>query len=907
VECPGVEQLASFAEGVPDPGLVVHVESCAVCCEVLQMVREARCDSAPIATADDGSVPVAGTTIGRYVVLRDVGRGGMGEVYLAYDPILDRNLALKLVRADRASPSFSARLEREAQVLAKLAHPNVVRVFDAGTWRDTNYVAMEYLEGESVRTWCTIAQRSAQQILHVFVGAARGVAAAHALGVAHRDIKPDNILVGHDGGGRIADFGLVSSIPSGREVEDGERGDASHRRVEGLLTDGRTARGTLGYQAPEVTAGGTADARSDQWSFCAALCEMLLGNLPTSTTSLGSIQGARRLPAAALRTLRRGLAADPDRRFASMDELAASLAQRSHRVGYAIAGILVTLAVIAAAAVIGHTGKSDPLAHCDSEGSSAVVDAAPLHGDVFRRRFDVFGAGASVRLAAIDRELQSYTTRLGASASGACRLQPSNAQAAALQRNCVADRRRELVALVTALQTTDRAGLEEASIAIAKLTDPALCSDPARLATIVPIDPAKRAGAHQIADEVAALRARYLLGERSNMLPLARGLSDHAQRLGVATTSLETSSLLADMLATEGDLGAAIDEDLTAARHAAAARDDRTLAFRLISAAESAAVNMELDRAAALLASGQIIASRVDDRSLQDDLDTVTAELAIQRGKPEQAIPLARELVRRRREHEGPVSPEYLGSLHQLSRALLNAGQIAEARETARRGLADVTAGLGLDHPYAVTFVGQLGRIASASGDLVEARRQFEHALAITVTAYGENSLLAAQALASVAVALSLQGDHERAVQLGEKAVATSERLGGTKNLPVYLSNLGQAYVALGRTELGISTLERALALWEHQVGTESPQLLDLLAALGTASTGAHDLDAARRYWSRAVAIAQQMPTPPPFIVQVMRDLASVLDDRRAKQQLLADAAALERQLAAKTKPAGMK
>jgi eukaryotic-like serine/threonine-protein kinase len=888
--CPSAQQLAKLAEGSTDAAGLAHLETCSTCRDVMRIVR----DAGPDAHAhEDCDAPAPGDAIGRYVVLRVVAQGGMGEVYLGYDPILDRNLALKLVRADRNhSPSFAARLAREAQVLAKLAHPNVVRVFDAGTWRGLGYVAMEYLDGESARTWCKAADRSTTEILRVFIGAAHGIAAAHRLGVVHRDIKPDNILVGSDGVGRIADFGLVAELARGSEP--GEIVEAASAGA--ALTDGRSAVGTLGYRAPEVVAGGTADARSDQWSLCAALCEMLIGVLPSSAASIAAAPNARQVPATTLRALRRGLDADPARRFRSLDELAAALQHRPRRARYVAA--VVVLAAAFTTGIVWSARGSDPLAHCDGEGRTAVAAASVLEADAFARRFDVFGDGAALRRAATERELRSYTTRLAAIAVGACRSAKIDPAAAALQRDCIAERRRELSALVSVLETTDRTGLEQASSAIAKLPSPSVCDDPGRLATIVPVALPARAEADRIAGEVATLRSRWLVGERAALLPLARNLAERGERLGAATVATSTSELYADFLGESGNLSAAIEANLTAARHAARAHDDRALALRLIRAAGTAAVNLELDRASTLLSSAEIVALRGTDQSILDLLDTAKAELAIQRRDSAQAVSLSRALVPRLRERH---DPDYWGATLQLARALLLANELAEARKLAVGAVAEITTSFGADHPKTLSFYTFLGRIAFERSELDEANRQFTRALDVARTAYGTENMMTVDAMSNLAAVLLVQGRDAEGIELGKQAIAIGERLGG-RRMHVAMTSLGGALLDRGNVKEGLPLVLRSLALREEIYGPDSPELLRTLVVLGMSSADTKDLEAARRYWSRAVTIMNRMPSPPDFGVDLLRDLASLLEDRRAKQLMLADADALERRLAARAK-----
>jgi serine/threonine protein kinase/tetratricopeptide (TPR) repeat protein len=168
----------------------------------------------PQYAADQGDDIIArGAAIGRYIVISLVGRGGMGDVYAAYDPELERKIAVKLLRtkstAGQNSSEGRARLLREAQAIAKLSHGNVVVVYDVGTLDDAVFIAMEFIEGHTVRYWLHAAARSWREVMKVFLPAGRGLAAAHEAGIVHRDFKPDNVMVGLDGKVRVMDFGLA--------------------------------------------------------------------------------------------------------------------------------------------------------------------------------------------------------------------------------------------------------------------------------------------------------------------------------------------------------------------------------------------------------------------------------------------------------------------------------------------------------------------------------------------------------------------------------------------------------------------------------------------------------------------------------------------------------------------------
>ena len=288
------------------------------------------------AVAAPASVPAlaAGTEVsGRYTIERLLGVGGMGAVYLARDRVLSRPVALKLHR----HAAGAARLHREAIAMAQLAHPNVVTVYEAGTFDGRPFVAMEYVEGTTMRTWLETPRR-AHEIVDVLLAAGEGLVAAHAAGLVHRDIKPDNILIGDDARVRVGDFGLAQ-VTSDRT--------APLRIPITSDTATGTVVGTPAYMAPEQIDGAELDARTDQFAFCVVAWEALAGVRPYSGADTGSMRaaiggslpaGRERLPSRYRRVLMRGLEDDPARRWPSLSALLSALrsARRRPRVVAAV-------------------------------------------------------------------------------------------------------------------------------------------------------------------------------------------------------------------------------------------------------------------------------------------------------------------------------------------------------------------------------------------------------------------------------------------------------------------------------------------------------------------------------------------------------------------------------------------
>jgi tRNA A-37 threonylcarbamoyl transferase component Bud32 len=280
--------------------------------------------------------PLRAIKVGRYEVLAELGTGGMGVVYRARDPELDREVAIKLLRptGTRHDPDTSrARLMREARAMARLSHPNVLTVHEVGTFEDQVFVAMEYVEGQTLADWLGETERAWDEIVQRFCAAGLGLIAAHEKGIVHRDFKPENVMVSDDARVLVLDFGLARSSEDGAEpaeVVDLEGIDPSLTLTGALV-------GTPAYMAPELYAGRSADARSDQFAFCVALWEAVYRQRPFTGNSLPALAqsvmdgelrepiGVAPRPAWLRRALERGLSVDPDDRFATMVELVATL------------------------------------------------------------------------------------------------------------------------------------------------------------------------------------------------------------------------------------------------------------------------------------------------------------------------------------------------------------------------------------------------------------------------------------------------------------------------------------------------------------------------------------------------------------------------------------------------------
>ena len=510
-----------------------------------------------------------GEKVGRYELLGMVGEGGMSFVYLAHDPELDRDVALKLMRV-RVGQEGARRLQREAQALAKLSHPNVVPVYDAGMVAGQAFVAMEYVPGKTLRTWLR-GQRSWREVVEVMVAAGRGLAAAHERGLIHRDFKPDNVLIGDDGRVRVLDFGLArlagvldgSIAPSRDSVPPSSPSSGSGlAATDVLITRADQLIGTPAYMAPEQVRRDTVDARTDIFAFGVTLYEALFGvrpfdtpkapvgtEAPTVTATIGDVghfsprppPGQTRVPRAVQRIVTRAIAYEPGERWPSVNDMLAALERDPYRAwrraGFVTLGLAAAGTLALGVGLARAPGKDRAMCHGGEARRGAAWGAEAR--DSVRAAFAATGLPyASDAAGAVSRELDEYTSRVAQSSDDTCaatRLRGEQSdEAMELRMACYEARWREVGALVDILRHADVDTVKEAAHAAKSLSPLEPCADVAalRAPTPRPRDPETAAKVDSMELRLASVMATYAVGKSTGAAAMSEGLVDDARKVG---------------------------------------------------------------------------------------------------------------------------------------------------------------------------------------------------------------------------------------------------------------------------------------------------------------------------------------------------------------------------------------
>ncbi|MEM9459488.1 MAG: serine/threonine-protein kinase [Myxococcota bacterium] len=853
-----------------------------------------------------------GCALGRYLVVDRLGAGGMGVVYRAFDPDLDRSVALKLVRIDRQGGSESdherARLLREAQAMARLSHPNVIPVFDVGVLDDTLFVAMELVDGVTLGRWLSAQPRSWEKILAVFRDAGDGLAAAHAADLIHRDFKPDNVMIGHDDRVRVLDFGLARATGSDPTLTRPDLDDlrASTRdSLQRSMTAAGAVLGTPAYMSPEQHLGSAVGAASDQFSFCVALYEALYGARPfegktMAALSLAVLQGRITMPAGAkgkapgwvLAVIERGLAVDPEQRFPSMAALLETLGRdpsaRRRRVGLSLAAA----GVLGVGTLLGTQLGSQPSAN--ASGSPLCTGAKPAIATVWsasRREqtgeaFTASGLGfATETWAGTADTLDAWAQQWVTEHTAACRAtRVTGEQSLSLmdQRMACLDRQRQRMdALVTALAEPDAQSIGRAYDAARRLPDPALCGDLEVLqaTTPPPEDPDARRELAALRAELDGVRAQLALGHVAAAREPLSPLLPRVQALDFPPLTSEALGLHAELLEQTGEIepsrrarerahaaAIAAGDPAEAADHARAMVF--TVGYRLADP-QQGQVWLELGHASLRRLGGE--------PRLVAQLSSAQGAMLVAAGRHEAGL-AAHERARAYWQEHEPQGPNLASVLDDIGAVHVSMGRPEAAVQLHRESLRLKRLAYGEHHPSVASSARELGSALGHAHQWNEALEQFERALTIERQARGERTQFVAALLDDIGRVMRRQDRLNEAIAHHRQALEIWEAVLGDPHpdLAVSVLNVGYTFNAAGRFEDALAQFLRALHMFEATVGHEHPYIVYASNSVASALIDLGRHDQARPHLERVLAMTE-VQVDPTLIAETMFALTHAL------------------------------
>jgi len=798
-----------------------------------------------------------GEPLGRYIILRTLGEGGMGIVYCAYDPELDRQVALKLLRpSGNATQEKQLRLMREAQALARISHPNVIAVYDVGTHNENVFVAMELVEEGTLTDWLEEKKRTTREILAMFIDAGKGLGAAHAAGMIHRDFKPENVLVGKDGRCRVTDFGLARLATSGEEHQPIGEMDArpteTDKPINQRLTRAGAVVGTPLFMSWEQYQGRAADQRSDQYNFCASLYWALFGAPPPGPYTSGDSRDSTaegvadhtggaaftperlrdlpkepRLPAPVRRAVLRGLSLKPEDRFPAMEDLLRELGKDPRVVQrrWAIAGVGTVVVALAASTYWPILQQHRQLCR----GAERKLEGVwtPEIREQIETAFKATGASyaedATKRAADV---LDKYTGAWVAMHQEACeatRIRGEQSDAVLALRMICLDRRLQQVAALTKVFAGADLKVVEKSVDAANGLSPVNnCADIEALTSPVPRpdDPAAQAflsSMERSASEASALQAAAQY--KRSLEVLKRLLADPGlQKHPWAPLDAELLSLEGWALFRTGDAAGAektLREALLQAEHGRLESERTRILTRLgyvIGYGSS-----RFDEAIYLLQLGEAVASRTNDVTAKVELLTRLGLLYINKGDYEQgrttlerAAVLCDHSLGRDNPAMGPV-------LQALAEAYGRTGDYQRGVELLQTALEIAERTRGKSHPNVASAHRTLAFVLIRLGQYERAHEQVQAAIKIWTNAYGPEHPEVAEALDTLSVILHLDGLEAESLVEAQKALALKTKVWGAENTNVSYSmiNVGQALLGLKKYPEALSYLAKAAKMQE--------------------------------------------------------------------------------------------
>ena len=895
-----------------------RIEATRVSAHIVAAVAEGR----RAGEREAGELP-RGTLIDRFLIVDRLGTGAMGVVYCAFDPELDRKVALKLLQPTLLSGSAlagqdaRARLLREAQALAKLSHPNVVAIHDVGTHLGDVWIAMELIEGGTFTRWMEEHTEDRDAAIEVLCAAGEGLAAAHAVGLVHRDFKPDNVMVGEDGRVRVMDFGLARRGAELMAPTSGEGGAAQRSTLLTLdMTQAGAIVGTPAYMAPEQFASAEVGPPADVFAFCVTFWEALYGQRPFGGESIGELRSnvfagrrtppRKRAPRWLHRILVRGLAVSPEERWSDLRELLLAISRgraktRQRRVGLVALG---AVAVVLGGLAVQELRERRALADCAAQGAAIAEDWDPQARDDLREAFTATGRPAAGSIA--DKTLpwlDQWASAWTEAATEACVAEAVEGRWGPDMRaradQCLGEARSAFSALVHELQAANSITLVRATAAAAALTPSDVCLDPIRLAE----RPQSSSAEHDAILHVRLSRAASLrwAGDFAGGLEVANAALEAAR---AANSPAQVTESLLQRAALEAELGhyaaaeASLGQALVAAREARANRAAVAIMAQLISIVGERQARFAEGKVWAEAARTQLALLSTDERLSEAMIDSNLAQVLYAEGKFSDAAEIQERALDARIAALGESHPLVAESLSNLG---VTRGTMAEhesALDLHRRALALRERALGVEHPAVATSLSELGVQLRELRRFDEAVVILERALSIreaSLTPGHPDIVKALNNLASVRT-VRLERDEALRLYLRAKSLLLADPAGDRRMLAKILYNVGLIQLYKRDFEGARESNERAAEIFEEVLGPAHMNLAYALEGLADALTGLGRVDETLPLWARALEIRRAALGPDnPEVGRCLSRFANLQRKRGAFDEALAlDARAVE-------------
>ncbi|MCH9682170.1 MAG: tetratricopeptide repeat protein [Deltaproteobacteria bacterium] len=864
---PSDTELAAYVQGRLSPDartrMEAHLDRCPQDREVVaKFVRIFESDpptrplSSPSTASTEPDPPLEPAKLehrGRYLTIHELGRGGMGVVHRAYDPKLQREVALKCIRSDHASVETGDRLLREAQAMAQLNHRNVVAVYDVEVANDELTLVMEFVEGVHLGQWLRAERRSWREVVEVFRRAGQGLATAHRAGLLHRDFKPANVLMSTDGEIKVTDFGIawMDGAPGqGDEPTPSWPGEPprTSSAASRLTRDGHVV-GTPLYMPPEQYEGRELTSATDQYAFCVSLWEGLTGEPPfiishdqpeIQVMMASKLKGppswparASEVPRRVQRAIARGLSPEPADRWPTMADLLTELAHDPRRWRRRSLAVGAVVAVVAGGQGWTAYQRAAAMAACEREGAAIEATWNRSRAAGIAREFSRAGGEhathawerASSRMEAFAQQWQHASNEVCVEGEVDGTMPPARLARA---RSCLGEQRASAQALIEQWEQPDNTVIDQAVVATWRLPRVQRCRNAVELGRRPAItdDAEQRRRTQSVLEAIAAASTVARTGKCEQARERITPVLEEALELGHPGLIPKAQRVLGYAQQCDGQFGDAERSYRSAFRRA----------------------EIEGDDLEALTAANHLVYTTGRYQARYDEALQWAwiAEILYQRMQLQ------------------PDDPLVADALSQKATVLHRMGSFDEALETFERARRIWTQQLGPQSTRVGKVLQNIGSVRLSQGDPKAARAAYTQGLAITEATLGPEHITVATQLNNLGLAYKQLEQFDEALAVYQRALTIQEaRLPpGHADTALTLTNLGNIYAIRGEHETGLAYQRRSLAALEDALGPDNPEVANSLNNLGVVLANMGDDQQALRTHQRALGIRERAFAP---------------------------------------------